>query len=125
MPAHASSHARSHPNARSHFVLTLPLPNDLTLPNARSHFVPVPAPALPRCEAPGHVVVGCSLGVVGERLEGELVVLGHALQLDQLVARAVGGDQRTGVLKVLAHATVASDLVRLAVPAAVADESRE
>jgi hypothetical protein len=42
VPAHASSHARSHPNARSHFVLKLPLPNDLTLPNARSHFVPVP-----------------------------------------------------------------------------------
>ena len=37
------------------------------------------------------------MGVVGEKLESELVVLGHALQLDQLVARAVGGDQRAGV----------------------------
>ena len=65
------------------------------------------------------------MGVVGERLEGELVVLGHALQLDQLVARAVGGHQCAGVLEVLAHTAGTSGLVRLTVPAAADDESRE
>eukprot|EP00966_Prymnesium_polylepis_P289634 6690094-Prymnesium_polylepis.1 len=59
-------------------------------------------------------------------LESEGDARGHALELDQLIARAVGRHQRAGVLEVLANAPLAHEVVRLAVPATMTgcDERR-